>query len=136
MNNYSDLQDIDPNINIVIELSMIGSPDFSLYVGDNHWDNQLSINVKQHLLTPFDIVIALRNKHYTTEYETAVIINRLSVDNIELVPQYDYLADYQNDHNNNDPTSYLGFNGQWTLAINRPFYQWLHQAQAQGWLLS
>ena len=77
----------------------------------------------------------LRNKHYTTEYETAVIIKRLSIDNIEIIPQYDYLADYDNDHDNNNPTHYLGFNGKWTLTIDRPFYQWLHQVQNQGWLI-
>jgi hypothetical protein len=136
MNNYFDLQDIDPYIDIMIELSVIGSPDFSVTVDNRCWDNQLSINIKQHLLNPFDIEIELRNKYYTTEYETAVIINRLSVDNIDLIPQYDYLADYQNDHDNNNPTSYLGFNGKWTLTIDRPFYQWLHQAQGQGWLLT
>lgn len=136
MNNYLDLLDINTDIQIDVELSVIGSPDFSITINDNQWNNQCNISVDHELLNPLIIEIELRNKHYTVEYETAVLINRLSVDNINLVPQYDYLADYQNDHNNNNPTNYLGFNGKWTLTIDRPFYQWLHQVSGQGWLLA
>ena len=77
--------------------------------------------------------IELQNKQYSLEYETAVII-RLSIDDIDIVPKYDYLADYINDHDNHDPTSYLGFNGKWTLTIDRAFYHWLHVHSGQGWL--
>ena len=136
MNNYLDLLGTNTNIQIDINLSVIGSPDFSITVGNNQWNNQCNISVNHDLLIPFSVEIELRNKHYTVEYETAVIINKLSVDNIKLVPQYEYLADYQNDHNNNNSTNYLGFNGKWTLTIDRPFYQWLHQIQGQGWLLT
>jgi len=136
MNNYLELQDIDNNIPIKVKLSIIGSPDFSIGINNKHWDNQTDVIIDHKLLNPIDIEIQLRNKHYTLEYETAVIINQLSIDNIDLIPHYDYLANYQNDHGNNDPTSYLGFNGKWTLTIDRPFYQWLHQVQGQGWLLT
>jgi hypothetical protein len=136
MNNYLDLLDTDTDIQIKVKLSVIGSPDFSVTIADNHWNNQCDIIDNHNLLAPFSIEIELRNKHYTVDYETAVIIDRISVDNIDIIPQYDYLADYQNDHNNNNPTSYLGFNGKWTLTFDRPFYRWLHQAQGQGWLLS
>jgi hypothetical protein len=65
-----------------------------------------------------------------------VIVRKIAVDNIDLVPEYDRLATYVNDHNHTDPTSYIGFNGVWTFTVNRPFYQWLHQAQSQGWLIN
>jgi hypothetical protein len=136
MNNYLDLLDTETDIQIKVKLSVIGSPDFSVTIADNQWNNQYNIIANRNLLTPFSIEIELRNKHYTVDYETAVIIDQISVDNIDIIPDYDYLADYQNDHNNNNPTSYLGFNGKWTLTFDRPFYQWLHQAQGQGWLLS
>jgi hypothetical protein len=87
------------------------------------------------LLDLFAVNIELLNKHYTTKYETAVIIKRLSIDNIELIPRYDYLARYINDHDNNNPTSYLGFNGKWTLTIDCPFYHWLHRHSGQGLLI-
>jgi len=136
MNNYLDLLDTDTDIQIKVKLSVIGSPDFSVTIADNQWNNQCNIIVNCNLLTPFSIEIELRNKRYTVDYETAVIIDRISVDNIDIIPEYDYLADYQNDHNNNNPTSYLGFNGKWTLTFDRPFYHWLHQAQGHGWWLS
>jgi hypothetical protein len=92
-------------------------------------------NTESEDISFFSIEIELSNKHYTLEYETAVIIKQLSVDNIDLLSKV-YLADYVNDHNNTSPTSYLGFNGKWTLTFDKPFYRWLHQHSGQGWLLS
>lgn len=45
------------------------------------------------------------------------IDDHVLVDGIEVLPKYHY----------------LGVNG--TLAITVPFYQWLHHASDQGWLL-
>ena len=141
MNSYLDLKDIDTRLLLCIELEPIGTPTATVIIDNREYNytrltEYAVINQYIDLLTTFDIDVTLSNKHYTTEYETAVIIKRLSIDNIDIIPQYDYLAQYQNDHNNNNPTSYLGFNGKWTLTIDRPFYQWLHQAQGQGWLLT
>lgn len=130
MKTYLDLP--DTKLRVDIDLELVGTPEFTLQVGP--YNNKQS-TYHLDLLTPFTIIIELKNKVYTTEYETAVIIRRLSVDNIEIIPQYDYLADYINDHDNHNPTSYLGFNGKWTLTFDRPFYQWLHQARSQGWLI-
>jgi hypothetical protein len=131
MKNYSDLTDTEIRIDIQFEL--IGKPEFRVN-GSVQTQNNFTYCVD--LLTPFSVAIELYNKHYTTEYETAVIIKRLSIDNIEMIPKYDYLAEYINDHNHNNPTNYLGFNGKWSLTIDRPFYQWLHLHSGQGWLIS
>lgn len=141
MKTYSDLQDIDTRLHLHIELEPVGTPDITVFVNDIINDcpalsNIILLDYHIDLLDLFAINIELRNKHYTTEYETAVIIRRLSVDNIDIIPQYDYLAEYVNDHSNNNPTSYLGFNGKWTLTFDRPFYHWLHEHSGQGWLLS
>jgi hypothetical protein len=130
MKTYSELTDTDIQIDLQFEL--IGNPEFTVNGSALTQDN---LTYCVDLLTPFSVVIELYNKHYTTEYETAVIIKRLSIDNIEIIPKYDYLAEYINDHNHNNPTNYLGFNGKWTLTIDRPFYRWLHQATGQGWIL-
>ena len=45
-------------------------------------------------------------------------IDSVTVDDIEILPKYSYLA----------------INGQ--LIINEPFYCWYHQVSAQGWLLT
>jgi hypothetical protein len=141
MNNYLDLTDIDTRLNLVLDLEPIGTPMISVSIGNTLCYNSASsdpiiITTVLPLLDTFDIIISLSDKHYTTEYETAIIIKKLSIDNINIIPEYNHLVDYQNDHNNNSPTNYLGFNGEWTLKINRPFYQWLHQAQGHGWLLT
>jgi len=140
MKTYSDLQDIDTRLNLVIELEPVGTPTAKVIINNQQYDypgltSPIIINKYLPLMDLFNINIELCNKYYTTEYETAVIIKRLSVDNIELIPNYDYLAEYVNDHDNNNPTSYLGFNGKWTLTIDRPFYHWLHEHSGQGWLL-
>lgn len=140
MKNYSDLPGINTLIPIIVELEPVGNPEVQLIINDNIIDyielpHSIIITDFAQLLSPINISVELANKTYTLEYETAVIIKKLSIDNINLVPKYDYLAKYSNDHNNNNPTNYLGFNGKWTLTIDRPFYQWLHQAQNQGWLL-
>jgi hypothetical protein len=140
MKNYLDLQAIDTRLHLHIELEPVGTPDVKISVNNikNDYPGLSSIIIQDYyidLLDLFDIDIELSNKNYTTKYETAVIIRRLSVDNIELIPRYDYLADYVNDHDNDNPTSYLGFNGKWTLTFDRPFYHWLHEHSGQGWLI-
>jgi hypothetical protein len=140
MKTYSDLQDTDTRLHLHIELEPIGTPDITVSINDIIDDypalsNNIILDYYIDLLDLFSVNIELHNKHYTTEYETAAIIKRLSIDNIELIPQYDYLAKYVNDHNNDNPTSYIGFNGKWTLTIDRPFYHWLHEHSGQGWLI-
>jgi hypothetical protein len=141
MKNYSDLQDINRLIPVSICIEPVGQPCVDIVVNDTIIDyHPLTQSVTYtefvDLLNPITVSIVLTNKVYTQEYETAVIVKRLSVDNINLTPDYDYLADYQNDHGNNNPTNYLGFNGKWALTIDRPFYHWLHHVQGQGWLLT
>jgi hypothetical protein len=144
MKQFSDLQAIDTKINIDIMLTAItqnGNPEIAVTVNDQTlFDKSLQgtilLSYQVPILSPMFFCLELKNKQYNQNLETALIIDRISVDNIDIMPTYSYLADYQNDHNNNNPTNYLGFNGKWTLTIDRPFYQWLHQAQGQGWLLS
>ena len=139
MKTYSDLQAIDTRLNLIIDIEPVGLPNTRIIVNRDSIDYPglsapITLDYQLSLLDSINIDIILSNKHYTTEYETAIIF-KIRVDNIELIPQYDYLAEYVNDHNNNDPTNYLGFNGKWSLTIDRPFYHWLHQHSGQGWLI-
>ena len=140
MKNYSNLQDIDTRIDVRINIRPIGQP--NLWVRVNHnsigytgLSDNVQLDYQVGLLDNINITMELYDKHYTTEYETAVIIDNIIIDNIEIIPRYDYLAEYINDHDNNNPTSYLGFNGKWSLTIDRPFYRWLHEHSGQGWLI-
>lgn len=140
MKNYSDLQDINTRLDLHIELELIGTPDFTIGINNiindyNGLSDNIVLDYQFDLFDLFDINIKLRNKIYTLEYETAIIIKNISIDNINIIPKYDYLAEYVNDHDFKDPTSYLGFNGKWRLTTDRPFYHWLHQRTGQGWLI-
>jgi hypothetical protein len=141
MKTYSDLQDIDSKLHLYLNLEPVGNPEVSVLVGKKVYGGgklykSIQIETTLDLTAPFLIQIELKNKIYNSAYETAVIIKNLQIDNLVIVPRFDYLATYHNDHNNTNPTHYLGFNGKWTLTFDRPFYQWLHQATGQGWLLS
>jgi len=140
MKTYSDLQAIDSRLHLHIELEPVGTPDITVSVNDVIDDypglsDTIILDYHVDLLDLFAVNIELRNKTYSLDNEIAVIIRRLSVDNIELIPEYDYLAKYVNDHDNNSPTSYVGFNGKWALTFDQPFYHWLHQHSGQGWLI-
>lgn len=140
MKNYSDLQDIDPCLKFRLELEPVGYPEISVIVGDQCAGGKIfkpiSLDLSLNRYQPFWVQIELKNKQYNIDNETAIKITKMAIDNIDLIPRFDYMASYVNDHSNNNPTSYLGFNGKWTLTFDRPFYQWLHQATGQGWLLS
>jgi len=140
MKNYSELTDINQLLSIQIQLSPVGNPDIWVkvnhdYIGYNALSESITLDYRVNLLSSIDIIVELQNKKYNLDNETAIIIDRLSIDNIDIIPNHTHLADYTNDHNFNNPTNYLGFNGKWALTINCPFYQWLHQAQNQGWLI-
>ena len=140
MKTYSDLQAIDSELHCHLELEPVGTPEVAVIINDVYGGGKLFksvvFDVKIDLLKPFTIEIELKNKTYSMDYETAVVIKQLQIDGIDLVPKFDYLATYRNDNDNNDPTSYLGFNGKWTLTFDRPFYHWLHEHTGQGWLIS
>jgi len=139
MKTYSDLQAIDSRLHCHLELEPVGAPEVSVIIAGMYGGGKLFqsavLDISTDLLKPFSIEIELKNKTYTVEYETAVVIKQLQIDGIDLVPRFDYMATYVNDHDNTNPTSYLGFNGKWTLTFDLPFYQWLHQATGQGLLL-
>ena len=141
MKTYSDLQDIDQLINVKINLRTVGSPDVIVEINQHRYahtglSTPITVEYRVGLLDNINVVIKLRNKEYNINNETAVIIDNITIDDIDIVPKFDYLATYVNDHNNNNPTSYLGFNGTWQLNINQPFYRWLHKHTGQGWLLT
>ena len=135
MKTYSDLQAIDTDLIIQLDLELKGQPQGYVCINDQSRPLATQTQVWVPLLDPLKIDIVLSDKDYNNPVETAIIIRRLSIDNINIMGQYDYLAEYDNDHGFKNPTNYLGFNGKWTLTIDRPFYHWLHLHSGQGWLL-
>ena len=80
--------------------------------------------------------IELKNKNYNRKLETAFIMDYISVDGLNIIPNYVHLINYDNDHDQNIKTNYLGYNGVWSLKINDPFYIWYHKISGQGMLFS
>jgi hypothetical protein len=139
MNRYSDITDIDTRLSVRVDISPVGLPNCWIRVnhdliGYTALSDNIILDYQVGLLDNIVISVELYNKDYNAD-EAAVIINNITVDNINIIPQYSYLATYINDHDNNNPTNYLGFNGKWTLTIDQPFYLWLHRVQNQGWLI-
>lgn len=87
------------------------------------------------LLDPICVEIGLHQKDYNVDHTTAIILKDIMIDNFNIVPNHTHHARYINDHNWNEPTTQLGFNGVWQFFIDEPFYQWHHRVTGQGWLL-
>lgn len=143
MKTFSDLLDIDPKIDLFVDLEPVshnGCPQFWISVNDKIIEQGTLIHSLRKyceidLLDTIKLEIGMKQKNYSAEKETAVIIRSINIDGFEIVPNWTHLAIYQNDHNNGSPTSYLGFNGAWRLDIPEPFYRWRHRVTGQGWLL-
>lgn len=118
MKNYLELTDTDLEVYLEID----GTGDYLVTVDDETYTNPTTITQQVSLHRPFSIVVEL-------VAGGPVILKSGRVDGIEIIPRYDYLAEYLG-----QPTSYLDCAGKWQLTINRPFYQWLHQTTGQGWL--
>lgn len=142
MTTFSDLLATETSITVVIKLRAVtdnGVPGCVVKINQSveYYDlllDRITITKVLPLLEPFDIEISMFDKRYSSEYDTAVIIESITIDDFDVISKHTHLAQYTNDHDYPGATSYLGFNGVWRMSINRPFYQWRHQATNQGWL--
>lgn len=143
MKTFLELLDTDPQIDIQINIDPVyhsDAPYTTVAVNDSILfdailTEKVNLQCSIPLLNPIKITIGLKNKQYNLDRETAVVIEQITIDQFQIVPNYTQLATYVNDHQNSNTTSYLGFNGIWSLTIPEPFYRWKHQITGQGWLL-
>lgn len=139
MQTFSELQATKVSLCVSLGLTPINLPNLEVTVdkqcrfkGILQYDQ---IFVCDHdILEPLHIEIKLHDKIYDAQ-EQAVLISSMQVDRIDYSDIFATYAVYQNDHDYSGPTTYLGFNGTWSIMIDRPFYQWLHEKTGQGWLL-
>jgi len=139
MKNFSDLLATDLHLDLVLIAEPVGRPDVEIWVNQQlihqgQLSESITVLKQLPLLSEFLISVNLKNKVYSSESETAVILTKLSVDGFDIIPGFTQLAQYANDHAFNEPTSYIGFNGEWRLEVTKPFYQWQHEITSQGWL--
>ena len=124
---------INPVVSILPPNIKVNVNEYSLYTGIV--TEKILLKQDIALLDSIDIKIQLYDKNYNISSETAIIIESLKINNFEIIPNWTQLATYENDHNNTQPSNYLGFNGTWTLEMPEPFYRWKHKITGQGWLL-
>jgi len=144
MKNFYDLQDIDTDIELVITLNAItdnGIPHAKIICNnkvllDTDVDSKVIITEKLDLMNLINISVTLSKKLYSNQKETALVIDSIFIDGNEIIPKYNHCVLYDNDHNLNVTTNYLGWNGTWSLCMDKPFYRWLHQQSNNGWLLN
>ena len=140
---FSELLDTNQSslaLEMIIEtIDHNGYPDFDVYFNrkkiDLHENKTHVIKKDIDLLKPLLIEVNLKNKKYSSIRETAVIIKELKVEEINVVPYLNHLIKYVNDHNVEETTHYIGYNGFWSLHIDKPFFQWYHEKTGQGMLI-
>jgi hypothetical protein len=142
MKNFSEILDIEKTLNLNFKIKIIddnGYPDFQINLNNESIDflkeKYIIISKKIPLLEKLNIEIKLKNKKYSDQKETAVIVESISIENISIIPDFNHLINYENDHNENITTNYIGYNGIWNLNIDEPFFQWYHRVSGQGILI-
>ena len=142
MKNFLEALDIDSKLKVNISIRIIndnGYPDFNLFFNEKniaHY-NQTQIDIVEYIRYDEKISIKIKmfGKKYSALKESAIIIENISIDDINIIPAFSHYAVYNNDHDENITTNYLGYNGEWSIAIDEPFYHWYHSATAQGMLI-
>jgi len=126
MKNFSELTDIKSTLTIRIKFTVtpVGSLPCLVKLGSKILYEDIIkktqiFDVELPLTDPIDLTVQIYRHH-----PDAVILN-LSVDDHEILPKYQHLA--------NPPTHYLDFNQSWTLKIPN-FYPWYHEITGQGWV--
>lgn len=143
MKNFSEALDTKVQLDYKLVLSPIGdNGDPKIAVEMNHevkfhgnLERDTTITGSILNTDKFSMAITLKDKIYNNEKETAVIINLLEIDGKEIIPRYVHKSVYENDHDSSVITNYLGYNGQWKLSMDGPFYIWLHEQDAKGMLI-
>ena len=144
MKNFYDLTDIkqfDVTIELVITRNLENSR-LQIKLNDNEVRstiigtslNYVCIEEKILISDPLKVDISLSDIDYDKGNPT-VEIKSITVDNIQVMPNYNYTCKYENDKKINSPTNILEFNGTWTLDTVIPFKHWLHEVSGKGWLL-
>lgn len=120
--NFSDLQDIDPkltvNISIKVHGLVVGTVLFNgqkCYPGNNSFvDNLREPMYLESTIDQFE------------EGTSAVEITDFTVNGYNVVPLYQHLS--------NSGNGYHDYRGVWMMSIPKPFYRWYHAVSGQGWI--
>ena len=96
MKKFSDLLATDLHLDLALIAEPVGIPDVEIWVNQQliHQGQLLesfTVSTQLPLLSGFLILVKLRNKVYSLESETAVVLTKLSIDGFDLVPLVTFL---------------------------------------------
>jgi len=142
MKNFLEALATDTTLKVELSIRIIddnGYPDFNLFFNKesiDHYKNKKIDIIKdiKHNDT-ISVRIEMFGKKYSAVKESAIVVENLSVDDCNVIPSLNHYIIYNNDHDKTITTNYLGYNGDWSITINEPFYHWYHSATAQGILI-
>lgn len=143
MKNFLEALDINSTLEVKLSLKIIddnGYPDFSLHLNKKTIDhnNQTQINFIDHVGHNEKIFIKIKmfgKKYSNLKKESAIIVENISIDDINVIPAFNHCIVYNNEKNKPTTTNYIGYNGDWHIHIDKPFYQWYHSVTGQGMLI-
>ena len=144
MKNFLEQQAINYILPVDIKISTVhfnGFPDLIVQLNGsiihkNTATKQITLKSCISIKSSMSLVVTMFNKKYSASKESAIIIESVTVDGIEIIPCFNHLTEYNTDIGPGNSTNYLGRNGTWKLTTNAPFYNWLHMHTGQGWLLT
>lgn len=132
---FSDLRATEATLEVTVHLELLGDPQGHVRIGHYRGAlkslSQITIDARD----AFDIIVAIYSKTYQEPHEVAVMIQDISIGVWHMTDAYNHLAHYQNDRDGHPHARYLGFNGEWRLSIDQPFWLWHHHNTGQGMLI-
>jgi hypothetical protein len=129
---FSELQATDPTVVVTMSLDLLGDPRGEVRIAGHGHDLQSQYQTRVSALEPFDILVRHCDKTYREPHEVAIVIRELTISTWHMTDAHNHLAVYTNDRGPDLHTRYLGFNGEWKLNIDQPFWTWHHDHTGQG----
>lgn len=132
---FSELRATDPTLEVTVCLELVGDPQGHVLIGHHRGALNSLSRTTIDARDAFDITVIMCGKTYQEPHEVAVIIRDISIGAWHMTDAYNHLAHYQNDRNGHPHARYLGFNGEWRLRVDQPFWLWHHHMTGQGMLI-
>ena len=122
INNFSNILDIDTanQLEVHLILHVHDQVEYCMQL-NNHRIESLDQKIFLDLFSPIQLTCQITNTD-----RGAVEIKRFSVNDKEILPVYQHLAD--------PPVAWIDKKGVWCLDIPAPFYTWYHEISGQGWV--
>jgi len=135
MRNFSELQATKPTLVVTMQLDLVGDPQGEITIAGCIHPLAQQCHTTVSAQESFEIHVRHTNKTYQEPHEVAIVIRELTISTWRMTDAHNHLAAYSNDRGPDLYTRYLGFNGEWQLNIDQPFWLWHHEHTGQGMLI-